>query len=30
VLGSEEKLKQADLEKYGSFRKLSLEELFGY
>jgi predicted Zn-dependent peptidase len=30
VLASEAKLPQAELEKYGSFKKLSLEELFGY
>lgn len=30
VLASEAKLKQADLEKYGTFKKLSLEEIFGY
>ncbi len=30
VLASEEKLKQPELEKYGSFKKLSLEEIFGY
>jgi len=30
VLASEANLKQADLEKYGSFKKLSLEEIFGY
>jgi predicted Zn-dependent peptidase len=30
ILASEEKLKQADFEKYGSYKKVSLEELFGY
>jgi predicted Zn-dependent peptidase len=30
VLASAEKIKQTDLEKYGSFKKVSLEELFGY
>lgn len=30
VLASEANLKQADLEKYGSVKKLSLEEIFGY